>query len=84
MVLVPNESRITVKVLSIIPSGSWLSQISHHRDKILLVSVLFLGILATGCVSTVKESAEAQSQNSSGKRSAKPISVDVAIARTDS
>ncbi|QNP30761.1 efflux RND transporter periplasmic adaptor subunit [Cylindrospermopsis curvispora] len=84
MVLVANESRTTVKALSIIPVGSWVSQISHNRDKILLVSVVFMGILATGCVSTVKESAEAQSQNSPGKRSAKPISVDVAIARMDS
>ncbi len=68
MVLVANESRITVKALSIIGAGSWVSQISHNKDKILLVSVLFLGLLATGCVSTVKESAEAQSQSSPGKK----------------
>ncbi|MGC8454454.1 MAG: efflux RND transporter periplasmic adaptor subunit [Cylindrospermopsis raciborskii] len=84
MVLVVNESRITLKALSIIGARSWVSQISHNRDKILLGSVLFLALLATGCVSTVKESAEAQSQNSPGKKSAKPISVDVAIARTGS
>ncbi len=58
-------------------------QTQVNRKKILIASVLSVGLVTVGCGSLAKESAEAESQRRSGVQNtenAKPV--DVAIART--